>query len=266
MAGGEDENSKRPEKDQGEATVRLPNGAPDVPPSGADARAAAPSAPAAEDRARDAALMARVAAKDGAAMRALWDAYRLRVGRLALRLMKDEDEARAVTLDAFAQLWESAAEWEPRGRVLAWLLVTAKNLALTRLGQRARFVTIEDDDAPRDAAPAGARATRLADEGFVAPSPMEVLEDFREGLVVRAALAELPAAQRRAVELRYFGGLTTEDAARREHVPLDTMYSRTRLALEKLGHRLEAIERRRRREAGEGPPRAGEREEAEEDT
>jgi RNA polymerase sigma-70 factor (ECF subfamily) len=214
-------------------------------------RSGGPDAPPAPDeQARDAALMQRIAQRDGAAMRTLWDQYQSRVARRALRLLRDEDDARAVTIDAFAQLWEAAPHWEPRGRVCAFLLVTVKNAALTRLGQRARFVPLEDDDAPRDER-AGPRATRLADEGFVAPSAIEVLAEWREVLVVRAALAELPAAQQRAVELRFFDGLSNEEAARQERVSVNTLKTRLKLAFEKLGRRFASIEARRRRESAE---------------
>jgi RNA polymerase sigma-70 factor (ECF subfamily) len=51
---------------------------------------------------------------------------------------------------------------------------------------------------------------------------------------MREALGTLPAAQREAIVLAYWGGLTAEEIARRIGVPLGTAKSRLRLGLGKL--------------------------------
>ncbi len=61
-----------------------------------------------------------------------------------------------------------------------------------------------------------------------------------ERRAVRAALAELPANQREALVLAYWGGLTADEIARRAGVPLGTAKSRIRLGLAKLRERIEA--------------------------
>ena len=58
---------------------------------------------------------------------------------------------------------------------------------------------------------------------------------------VRAALRTLPPAQREALVLAYWGGMTADEIARRSHVPLGTAKSRIRLGLARL-----------REECGEG--------------
>jgi RNA polymerase sigma-70 factor, ECF subfamily len=51
---------------------------------------------------------------------------------------------------------------------------------------------------------------------------------------VKDALASLPAEQRQAVELSYFGGYSHREISEMVGVPLSTVKSRMRLALEKL--------------------------------
>jgi RNA polymerase sigma-70 factor (ECF subfamily) len=88
-----------------------------------------------------------------------------------------------------------------------------------------------------------------------ATSPLPELEDGTRALTtpdvwpevaraadaaaVRGALAALPDAQRRTIELAYFGGLTQTEIAERESVPLGTVKSRVRLGLASLRNMLE---------------------------
>ena len=59
-------------------------------------------------------------------------------------------------------------------------------------------------------------------------------ERDQERAEVREALGKLPEAQREAIVLAYWGGLTADQIARRAHVPLGTAKSRIRLGLARL--------------------------------
>jgi RNA polymerase sigma-70 factor (ECF subfamily) len=56
--------------------------------------------------------------------------------------------------------------------------------------------------------------------------------------IVASALAELPAEQREALELGYFGGLSQSEIAERTGQPLGTIKTRMRLAMQKMRSRL----------------------------
>src|SRR2546422_8966869 len=60
-----------------------------------------------------------------------------------------------------------------------------------------------------------------------------------ERMAVREAVGSLPAEQRQAVPLAYFGGYSPSEIADMTHVPLGTVKGRMRLALEKLSSYLQ---------------------------
>ena len=64
--------------------------------------------------------------------------------------------------------------------------------------------------------------------------PSALAERDEDRATVRAALARLPEAQREALVLAYYGGMTADEIARRSGVPLGTAKSRIRLGLSRL--------------------------------
>jgi len=68
---------------------------------------------------------------------------------------------------------------------------------------------------------------------------MEEALDGLEQSAVLQALASLPPEQRQIIELAYFAGLTHQEIATSLGIPLGTVKSRLRLALERLGRLFE---------------------------
>lgn len=184
-------------------------------------------------------LVWRMAAGEERALGTLYDRHGRMVYALALAIVGERADAEEVVADAFAQAWRGAAEYDPlRGSVAAWVttIVRARALDLVRRrGRRGR---------------AYQRAARFADGELAAPvgrpeSPDRAVERAEAGTLVRRALAALPDAQRRVIELAYFGGLSQSEIAAELTEPLGTVKTRMRAGLEKLRAALRPL-------AGEG--------------
>ncbi len=175
--------------------------------------------------AADAALVRRIVDRDESALTAVYDRYAGLVYSVALRILKDAYPAEEVLQDIFYQLWRTASAFDPsRGSLSAWLLVCARNRAISRLRGRA-------------AEPAEELHEHTA---VVAVSLESELAQAQQMARVRGALENLQPAQRQALELAYFEGLTHTEIARRTGEPLGTVKTRLRAALVYLKRALNA--------------------------
>jgi RNA polymerase sigma-70 factor (ECF subfamily) len=144
----------------------------------------------------DGELVARYAAGDQAAARALTERHVPRLYALARRMLGDAAEAEDVTQEAMLRLWRIAPDWEPRAAVGTWLFRVASNLCLDRLRARRRL-----SDGP------------LPERADDSPGALGRLEAGDRAAALHAALAALPERQRLAIVLRHFEELSNPEIA-----------------------------------------------------
>jgi len=182
------------------------------------------SMPSTEHAPSDEALMRQVA--DGSA-EALGLLHR-RLARLIFGLaVQSLDRAAAEDLvqEVFLTVWRNARRFEPeRGTLRAWVLQITHYRLLNELRRRNRQPEIVAD-------PEG---LVLAELPATDPGPAEATwEQHRRG-VLKAALDELPPAQREALSLAFLEDLTHEQVATELGLPLGTAKTRIRAGLQKL--------------------------------
>jgi RNA polymerase sigma-70 factor (ECF subfamily) len=137
-----------------------------------------------------------------------------------------------VLQETFVKAWTSARMFDAvRGSEVAWLISIARSRGIDRL--RSRKIRFErEDEAGRELSVHSAFVDRNtgADQAI----------QSQERVAVRGALAELPEAQRIALELAYFEGLSQSEIAARLNEPLGTIKTRMQLGMKKLRERLQA--------------------------
>jgi RNA polymerase sigma-70 factor (ECF subfamily) len=181
------------------------------------------AATSAENRQVDQACLARVARGDQAAFAELYDRHSRLVFSLALRVLQDRADAEDVVQEVFAQVWSQARRYDAtRGAVAAWLLVLTRSRAIDRLrAKRSR----------PEAAGEAAAAESVVDLSLAQDLELLSAEQVAR---LRRALEELTAAQRTALELAYYEGLTHVEVAARLAEPLGTVKTRIRQAVIRL--------------------------------
>ena len=175
-------------------------------------------------------LMHKVAEGDSDALAQLFKRYAGAVYSLAYRMLNDREGAEELLNEAFVRVWRQAPSFDARrGKFSTWLMSVARNLGIDALRSRRarpqRADPLNPDDPEFD----------VTDESV--DVEREVWQAERRRLI-RQALRELPAAQRQALELAYFEGLTQSEISARLGDPLGTTKTRIRLGLQKLRDQL----------------------------
>jgi len=173
----------------------------------------------------DDALIASLAARDLTALATLYDRYGRIAYGLAYRILGEPEAAEDVVHDGFISAWRGAGSYRSeRGNVRGWLLSIVHHRAVDVLRRKTTFRP----------APLEVAEQRPADDDTAEEATKNV-----EHASVRAALEALPVAQRRTIELAYFGGYTHVELAQLMGVPLGTVKGRMRIGLQKLRRALE---------------------------
>jgi RNA polymerase sigma-70 factor (ECF subfamily) len=167
-------------------------------------------------------LIARVYWREESALQIIYDRYHRLVFTIALRMVGDRELAEEVVQDVFQAVWQSAGSFQPDGNVSAWLIGITRHRAIDatrsrRFRSRAREDILDEE--------------RMNHATGAAHNDTDMLT-LRA--VMHAALAELPIAQRQAIELGYYGGLTHTEIAKQLGEPVGTIKSRMRMGLMKL--------------------------------
>jgi RNA polymerase sigma-70 factor (ECF subfamily) len=143
----------------------------------------------------------------------------------AFRILGDATQAQDVVQDVFLRLWRRPGSFDAsRGDLGTYL----------RLMSRSRALDLWRESQVRGRAAERVKLATGPDDARVDDHPAVLAERDQDSAEVRAALGRLPEAQREAIVLAYWGGLTADQIARRAHVPLGTAKSRIRLGLARL--------------------------------
>lgn len=165
----------------------------------------------------DVLLLERIAAGDAEAFGIFYDRHSATVFGHLCRLIPQREGAEDVLQEAFCYVWRKAANFDlTRGSVRAWLFLLARSRAWDYLRKQR----------PSDSLDAAVN--------LPAPTVRDPLELKDLSLQLAGALADIPEEQRQALGLAFFDGLTQEQVAAAQGVPLGTAKTRIRRAMNRL--------------------------------
>jgi RNA polymerase sigma-70 factor (ECF subfamily) len=174
----------------------------------------------------DAEVVERAKRGDHEAFRVLVERYQDRAYGLALRVLRNPEQARDAVQDAFLKVYGSLGKFEGRSGFYTWLYRLVMNVCLDmkRRDRSGRHVEWEEERAVEIAQGAEALAPGGGDPGQGGPEAALERSELRE--VMSRAIAALPDAARRTLELREIDGLSYAEIAEALGVPKGTVMSR----------------------------------------
>jgi RNA polymerase sigma-70 factor, ECF subfamily len=196
------------------------------------------------DRTQDRLLIAGLQRGDQAAVRRLAELYGPKIHQLALRHMKNREDAEEVTQDVLMKVYRKIDAFRGDSALSSWIYRITFNTAMSRLRQRKGERAAEQE---RDRALAALEASddgtqrATAEPADWSHMPDEELLRFELRRAVEAAVLDLPEIYREPVILRDFEGLTTEEASTRLKVKDQTLKSRLHRGRLLLRERLQAF-------------------------
>ena len=175
--------------------------------------------------------MKRIAERDPAALRELYDRHAGLVYAIALKMLRSREEADDLVTDLFWELWNKADRYDAtRAAPVTYMVTLARSRCIDRLRRSNRH----------KAAPLDVNTQQKADDE---PTPLEgALLDENRGLV-REALSRLDENQRTALESAYYDGLTHSEIAEKLGKPLGTVKTYIRQGLIRLRESLRKTDR-----------------------
>ena len=179
------------------------------------------------------ALVRRAQAGDPAALSELVQSQQTYVYSIAMSLMHNPADAADMTQEVFIRLMRSLGTYRAETKFTTWLYRLVTNICLDGLRRRGRPVESLDDTSSGGNEDATSIGQRLADSDRWT-QPEEEVQLRESATEVRAALAQLPPAQRLALTLHYFEDLRYEDIAEVMGLPLNTVKSHIRRGKERL--------------------------------
>ena len=165
-------------------------------------------------------LIARTAAKDRAAMHALFARHNVRVFRFLMGRVRNQATAEELTNEVFLEVWRQASRYEGRAAVSTWLLAIAHNKAMSLMRKRSED-ELEDEV-----------AEQVADAG---DDPELSAQKRSKAQVMRDAIETLSDEHREVIDLVYYNEKSVREVSEIVGIPEATVKTRMHYARKKLG-------------------------------
>jgi RNA polymerase sigma-70 factor, ECF subfamily len=188
-----------------------------------------------------AALMSRVAMRDQAAFKQVYDATVRCLLGITVRMLHDRSWAEEVVQEAYVSIWHTAPNYSPlKAQPMTWLMAVARNKALDAL----RSSRADRRHCVRPAATAGDDGgdggdADLPDRADAGAGPLDQLLQAVDARQLRCCLDRLEPPQRQAIALAFYDGLTHAELALHMKQPLGTVKAWVRRGLDRLKRCLE---------------------------
>jgi RNA polymerase sigma-70 factor (ECF subfamily) len=155
--------------------------------------------------------------RDDSSYNYLYDHYSSALYTIILQIVHDESIAGDVLQEVFVNIWKKIESYDQtKGRLFTWMLNIARNAAIDMI--RSKTYRNNTRSESLDGNAENLQSTQL-----------EI-----DNIGLRKVIDKLKPEQRSLIELAYFKGYSHEEIAKIESIPLGTVKTRIRAALQQL--------------------------------
>jgi RNA polymerase sigma-70 factor (ECF subfamily) len=169
-------------------------------------------------------LIQRITNRDSKALENLYDRYSPVLYTLVKRIVAEKEIAEEILADIFVIIWQKSFAFDINsGNLYTWLINLSRNKALDYLRREKGLITDEYSDEYEN-------TVILPNISIIIPSN-NLDETFNSRDKIYSAFHKLTEAQQYVLSLAYYDGLTESDIAAKLNIPLLTVKSKIRVAL-----------------------------------
>ena len=181
----------------------------------------------------DEALMASIQERDPEALASLYDRYSGILKSLIMGVIHNDAEADDLLQEIFMEIWNQAAHYSAqKGKPLGWIVTLTRRRSIDRLRKKQAYARAEERLQ---------NETEQQPEAWVHNSTEDDIEISDTRRVIMGILKNLPPAQREAIDLAFYHGMSQREIAAKTGIPLGTIKTRLELGLKKISEALRGM-------------------------
>lgn len=181
----------------------------------------------------DEALMASIQERDPEALAALYDRYSGILKSLIMGVIHNDAEADDLLQEIFMEIWNQAAHYSAqKGKPLGWIVTLTRRRSIDRLRKKQAYARAEERLQ---------NETEQQPDAWVHNSTEDDIEISDTRRLILGILKNLPPAQRDAIDLAFYHGMSQREIAAKTGIPLGTIKTRLELGLKKISEALRGM-------------------------
>ena len=181
----------------------------------------------------DETLMARIQEREPEALASLYDRYSGILKSLIMGVIHNDAEADDLLQEIFMEIWNQAAHYSAqKGKPLGWIVTLTRRRSIDRLRKKQAYARAEERLQ---------NETEQQPEAWVHNSTEDDIEMSDTRRLIMGILKNLPPAQREAIDLAFYHGMSQREIAAKTGIPLGTIKTRLELGLKKISEALRGM-------------------------
>lgn len=171
-------------------------------------------------QATEEALILGLKAQDSSVLKIVYDKYASALYGVISRMVNDDHLAEDVLQEAFLKIWNNATQYEAsKGRLFTWMMNICRNAAIDKM--RSKGFKNNKQTA--------------SDETVLLENPTKIYDDIKPDTIgIKELVEKLKPEWKQLIDLIYFKGYTQQEVADELEMPLGTVKTRLRSAINEL--------------------------------